>query len=158
MAYELLLIAHSDAKDSVGFVEKTIKDADGSNIRVNKMGKKPLAYPISKQTEAEYAVFTFDAPGEAVLKITETLRLEQETVLRYLLLKTRIQTEVPSAAAPVKTKVTVKTKAVEVPKAEVEEVKVSKVSKATKVSKVARETKVTKATKESKATKGKKTK
>lgn len=124
MAYELLLVAHFDGKDSaVGFVEKTIKDAEGSNIKVNKMGKKPLAYPISKQTEAEYAVFTFDAPGEAVRKITDILRLEQETVLRYLLIKTRVQTSF-TEAVPVKTKVTVKTKAVvEVPKAEVKVVK-----------------------------------
>lgn len=90
MLYELLIVANTkDGEGVFGKVEKIVKDADSSGVKTTKLGKKNLAYPIAKQTEAEYFVVNFEAEGEAVGKITTKLRLEQESILRYLLSKTK---------------------------------------------------------------------
>lgn len=90
MLYELLIVANTkDGEGVFGKVEKIVKDADSSNVKTTKLGKKNLAYPIAKQVEAEYFVVNFEAEGEAIGKITTKLRLEQESILRYLLSKTK---------------------------------------------------------------------
>lgn len=87
--YELIVVGKVEGADTLFTkVEKLIKDANASSVSVQKMGKKVLAYPIKKQTEAEYFLFNFEAPGESILDITQGLRLEQEQVLRYMMLRT----------------------------------------------------------------------
>jgi len=85
--YELMVVgkATGDADSLFKKIEKVVKDAGASSFLSEKLGKKPLAYPIQKQTEAEYFLFTFEVAGEAVKSISESLRLEQEAVLRYLI-------------------------------------------------------------------------
>lgn len=86
--YELMVIAKTDGAGEVGAkVEKALKDFGAGEVKVEKMGKKTLAYPIAKQTEAEYLLFNFEAEGEAVGKIDSMLRLEREAILRYLIIK-----------------------------------------------------------------------
>jgi len=89
MNYELMVVANpqSDLNSLTVKLEKFIKDAEIQDLKVEKMGKKLLAFPISKQQEGEYFLFNFEAPGEAIGKITQNLRLEQETILRYLITK-----------------------------------------------------------------------
>ncbi|MBI2594229.1 30S ribosomal protein S6, partial [Candidatus Curtissbacteria bacterium] len=115
MLYELMLIASpkADSKNLIGEVEKTIKNADGSAVKVENLGKKNLAYPIVKEDEGEYFVFNFEAPPDAVKKISDKLRLEREALLRYLIIKSqvgkrekRVRVQEPTPQPP---KVTVKT-------------------------------------------------
>lgn len=88
MYYELMVIAKTDGAGEVGAkVEKALKDFGAGEVKLEKMGKKTLAYPIVKQTEAEYLLFNFEAQGEAVGKIDSMLRLEREAILRYLIIK-----------------------------------------------------------------------
>jgi len=56
-------------------------------IKIDRLGKKLLSYPIAKQTEGEYIIFNFEAPPEATSAISEILRLEREAILRYLIIK-----------------------------------------------------------------------
>ena len=87
MLYELMLITKSGGTDNtVSDVEKIIK-AQSATVKFSKLGKKTLAYPISGQTEAEYTVFNFEAEGAAISEISGKLRLEQEAILRYLIIK-----------------------------------------------------------------------
>ncbi|KKQ76340.1 MAG: 30S ribosomal protein S6 [Parcubacteria group bacterium GW2011_GWC1_38_6] len=87
MLYELMLVTATEKGDLlVSRVEKSVKEI-GNNLKVDKLGKKPLAYTIKKQTDANYYVLNFKAEGNVVKQLTDKLRLEQEDLLRYLLLK-----------------------------------------------------------------------
>lgn len=92
--YELMVIGTLEGASALfEKVEKFLNEAEVFNLKSERLGKKLLAYPIAKQTEAEYFLFNFDAPGSAVLQISNKLRLEQETVLRYLLIKAKVSKE-----------------------------------------------------------------
>ncbi len=155
--YELMIVATTGGSESlISRVEKLVKDAEGANIKVGKLGKKQLAYPIKKQTEAEYFLLEFEAEGPNLKSITDKLRLEQEDLLRYMLLgkkekrlsKKGKKVEVAQKEESKKetAKVTVVTK------------KVSEVSKVSKVTKVKKESKVVDAKAKSKVASGAKVK
>lgn len=131
--YELMVVGRLDGADSLFTkVEKLVKAANASSVSTQKMGKKVLAYPIAKQTDGEYFLFNFEAPGEAVLAISEGLRLEQEAVLRYMVVKTK-ETKGPKESKETKEPDVVKKVRVET-KVEKEE-NDTKVAKAAKVTK-----------------------
>ena len=86
--YELMLVANVDRADQLlSRVEKSIKEANGSSVNVERLGKKTLAYTIKKQTDAAYFVISFKAEGSAIKPVWDKLKLEQEDLLRYLFLK-----------------------------------------------------------------------
>lgn len=88
MLYELMIVAKTDKGDSlVNRVQKTIKEKDAKDIKVDNLGKKPLAYPIKKQTDAAYFLINFNASGSSIKPLSDMLRLEQEDLLRYLIVK-----------------------------------------------------------------------
>lgn len=78
-----MVIAKADGADEQ--VEKYLKDAVATDVVKQSLGKKQLAYPIKKLTEAEYFLWTFEAPGSSILPLDTKLRLEQDLVLRHLL-------------------------------------------------------------------------
>lgn len=146
--YELMVIAKSDLVQDVSTkVEKFLKEAEAVSVKLEKLGKKTLAYPIAKQTEAEYFLYNFEAAGKDLKALSDKLRMEQEAILRHLLIKVAKvsqakrhrgnkvamveATEKKEEEVKVKPTVTVttKTKAPEV-------LKVIKVAKGTKVAKV----------------------
>ena len=91
MNYELMVVANvKDSESLAAKVDKALKEFAAVNVKVDRMGKRTLAYPIAKQTEGEYSVYNFDCEGEAVNKIANMLRLEQDAVLRYLITKVKI--------------------------------------------------------------------
>ena len=81
----------SESEGLLSRVEKTLKDANATEVKIEKLGKKLLAYPIKKQTEADYIMLNFEAEGKAIAEISEMLRLEQEALLRHILLKKKIR-------------------------------------------------------------------
>ncbi len=144
--YELMLVSKiSGSEGLLSRVEKVLKDAKAENLKVDKLGKKQLAYPIKKQTEADYCVLNFEVLGSEVKTLSDMLRLEQEDLLRHLLLtqKTRKPSKRKVSAKIVeekieenKPKVTVVTKKVEVTAApKVKEVKSPKATKEKKPAK-----------------------
>ena len=76
-----------DSDQLLSRMQKMLSEVGASAVRVDKLGRKLLAYPIAKQTEGEYLVFNFEAEGRAISEIDQKLRLEQENVLRYLIVK-----------------------------------------------------------------------
>lgn len=121
--YELLVVSKiSDTDGLLLRVEKVLKDANSLELKLDKLGKKQLAYPIKKQTEADYTVLTFSVGGDAIGNLTDMLRLEQEALLRYLIIKQKIrkprkkhrvqEAEVKEKVEASKPKVTVVTKKV----------------------------------------------
>ena len=130
MNYELMVVttAVSSTDPILAKIEKSIKEAEASNLKVEKLGKKVLAYPIAKQQEGEYALFNFEAPPEAIDVISKMLRLEREAILRYLIIK--------APKAPKITKVTKEPEEPKETKAKVIVTTKTAVKTATKVSKV----------------------
>lgn len=90
--YELVIVSKiSESEGLLSRVEKTLKDANATEVKIEKLGKKILAYPIKKQTEADYIMLNFEAEGKAIAEISDMLRLEQEALLRHILLKKKIR-------------------------------------------------------------------
>src|SRR3990172_1433524 len=87
--YELMVITAAGAggEPVLTKIEKSIKEVEASNLKVEKLGKKALAYPIAKQQEGEYVLFNFEAPPEVISVISKMLRLEREAILRYLIIR-----------------------------------------------------------------------
>lgn len=89
--YELMLVVRPghDA-DEVKTYEQLLKKIlppDGVTIRdVNILGKKPLAYPIKKVTEAVYVVCTLEAETLHVAALEKLTRVYDE-ILRYIVIK-----------------------------------------------------------------------
>ena len=120
MNYELMLVASTESSESlVSRVQKLISEKDGKIFKVDSLGRKRLAYPIKKQTEADYYVVNFEAAPEVVKTISDKLKLEQEDLLRYLLIRPKTQ----------------KSKTLVLEKKEEEEIKVKKVENVTVVAK-----------------------
>lgn len=90
--YQLVIVSKLSESDGLlSRVEKALKDAEASEVKVEKLGKKQLAYPIKKQTEGDYTVVNFDAAGAVIADLSSMLRLEQEALLRHLLIKQKIR-------------------------------------------------------------------
>lgn len=86
--YELMVIAKSDLAQAISAkVEKFLKEAEAASVKVENLGKKTLAYAIAKQTEGEYFLYNFEAEGKNLKALSDKLRLEQEGILRHLLIK-----------------------------------------------------------------------
>jgi len=134
--YELMMVTVPTAagESLISRFEKIIKDA-GAAVKVSNLGRKKLGYPIRKILDADYFVLDFEAEGKVVLPVLSRLRLEQEDLLRYMLIKKklfkpskkkgRIEKSVDAFEEPKVAKVTVVTK-------KVTEEKVSKVAKVKK--------------------------
>lgn len=123
--YELMIVATTGGAESLlSRVEKFLKEAEALDVKVNKLGKKQLAYPIKKQTEAEYIVLNFEAEGANLRSITDKLRLEQEDLLRYMVITAKAFK--PSRRKGKKVEEVVKVEKKEAPKVTVVTKKVSK--------------------------------
>ena len=90
--YELMVVA-SPSENADSFVKRLegfLGEVEASNLKTERLGKKPLAYQILKQTEGEYVLFTFDASTDAPESLLGKLALEQDAVLRYLIVKLKV--------------------------------------------------------------------
>lgn len=148
MKYELMLVASTrgNSDSVVSRIEKIIKDNQAESVKVESMGKKPLAYSIKKHQEANFYLINFDAPEAAIAPVVQKLRLEQEEVLRYMIIKTKflkpskkkkgMQTEAIEAKPEPKVRVAVKTAKVEKePATKTTKPKTAKTNKVTKAAK-----------------------
>jgi len=149
--YELMIItvAGVGAEPVLAKAEKSIKEAGASSLKVEKLGKKILSYPIAKQQEGEYVLFNFEAPPETIGAISKMLRLEREAILRYLITRTKVArvSRVPRVLQESTVDKKVKE---EKPKAKVivtTKTATKTATKVSKVSKVPRESKAKKRTK-----------
>ena len=86
--YEQLFIAKPDAPDEEvdAFIEqmKTIvTNAGGTVDKVDKWGKRKLAYRVGKYREGAYVLFQFTAEAEAVKEFERRLRVS-DLVIKFL--------------------------------------------------------------------------
>jgi small subunit ribosomal protein S6 len=65
-------------------VSSRIEAAGGKMHKVDRWGKRRLAYPIKKHTDGYYVFYQMELPPQAAIEIERDLRLN-ENVLRFLL-------------------------------------------------------------------------
>jgi small subunit ribosomal protein S6 len=104
--YDLVLLLSPDAEEStrtkiLGDVESAISQAGGSVARNDNWGRRPMAYEIRHQPEAEYHLLQFRAPGTLIDDLSHTLRIT-DGVVRFRVIKVRPGTpDAPSSPPPV---------------------------------------------------------
>ncbi len=85
--YEVMLILLPDADESVvgGAVDRithVVSEGGGEVTKVDRWGRKRLAYEIARQSEGYYVVAEFKADPAALTELERTLQLADE-VLRF---------------------------------------------------------------------------
>jgi small subunit ribosomal protein S6 len=104
--YDLTLLLSIDAEEGqrskiLSDVESAISAAGGSIERNDEWGRRPLAYEIRHQPEAEYHLLQFKAPPTLIDELSHTLRIT-DGVLRFRVIKLRRGTPpAPSSPPPV---------------------------------------------------------
>ncbi len=83
--YEVMLILPAEAEESVvgGVVDRITRlvGEDGGEVtRVDRWGRRRLAYPIAKRAEGYYLVVEFRAPPGAVAELERALHLTDEVI------------------------------------------------------------------------------
>lgn len=86
--YEVVFIIHPDLDETAveALVEKTsgwITDAGGSVEKVDKWGRKRMAYQIRKQREGQYVLVKAQMPSNFVTELERNFQI-QESVMRYM--------------------------------------------------------------------------
>ncbi len=87
-SYEVVIIAHPDLDEAAfdALIEKAqgwITDVDGSIEKVDRWGKRRMAYKIRKQREGQYVLLKAQMPSSFVTELERNLQL-QEPVMRYM--------------------------------------------------------------------------
>lgn len=89
--YELTFILNPDLpegehRQAVDQVVKLIKDNDGEVHNLEHWGMRKLAYTIANKRSGYYAFMEFNAYGDLIERLEQTLRYD-ENVIRYLTVK-----------------------------------------------------------------------
>jgi small subunit ribosomal protein S6 len=104
--YDLvLMLAMTSEEDRRAKILKDVEDAiaraGGSIERDDDWGRRPMAYEIRHQPEAEYHLLQFKAPGSLIEDLSHTLRIT-DGVVRFRVIKNRPGTPpAPSSPPPV---------------------------------------------------------
>lgn len=89
-SYELVFILNADMEDEAteaavnkftGLIEKN----GGELVKVDKWGKRRLAYPINKRTEGYYVLVNFKAEPAVSHEVERVLRITDE-VIRHMVI------------------------------------------------------------------------
>lgn len=80
--YDLTVLVKNDK--IAAKIETLVKALDGKLGRMTDMGKKQLAYPINKQTEAQFLSWVLELPAKAVVQLEKKLVNDKE-IMRHLL-------------------------------------------------------------------------
>ena len=86
--YETIFILHpemteEEAEEAVQNFNKILEDRGSETIRIERGGKRRLAYPIRKQRYGYYNLIHFRALSDALLELERVFRLS-DRVLRYI--------------------------------------------------------------------------
>jgi len=90
--YEIMFIVNPSASEEEidktnGQVESIITSGGGKIEKIEKMGKRRLAYEIDKHREGHYVLFVIAANGDIVKECERRLRV-MDTVIKYITVRT----------------------------------------------------------------------
>jgi len=85
IAYETMVILNpgltkEEADKLVDRYAEVIKAQGGDVTKVDRMGKRKIAYLMRKHPEGTYALLVFNAPGTAIAELERQLRLADEVI------------------------------------------------------------------------------
>ena len=83
--YELMVVLRPDFDGEHREIVKKLLGETAKLKEVTSLGKKQLAYPIKKQTDAVYLLAQIEAEGLKLNEIDKRAKLD-DVVLRYLLI------------------------------------------------------------------------
>jgi small subunit ribosomal protein S6 len=83
--YELMLIVPPDADDAAvqavtDRITQTLAEQGGEIVKVDRWGRRRLAYPIDRHTDGYYVVVELQAEPEAVKELDRVLALLDEVI------------------------------------------------------------------------------
>src|SRR5688572_13730947 len=86
--YEVMYIIDPDtALDKIAqlneAVGKLVEKEGGTVVRLEDLGRKPLAYPINKKTEGHYVLFEIDGSGQEIAELERRMRVN-DMIIRYM--------------------------------------------------------------------------
>ena len=88
--YEVMFIAKplEDAEvDPIAeFVSNLIKKNGGNVEKVDRWGKRHLAYPVKKQADGKYVLINFEADPAVIKEIDRVMKI-QDDILKNLIVK-----------------------------------------------------------------------
>jgi small subunit ribosomal protein S6 len=89
--YELIFILHAALEEAslntaVDNVETLIKNNGGEIAKIDRWGKRKLAYPINKTNEVYYVLVDFNYQPDEVAGLKRTLGYNEQ-VLRYIVVR-----------------------------------------------------------------------
>ena len=88
--YEVMFIAKplEDAEvDPIAeFVSNLIKKNGGNVEKVDRWGKRHLAYPVKKQADGNYVLINFEGEPDVIKEIDRVIKIH-DTILKHLIVK-----------------------------------------------------------------------
>jgi len=90
--YEIMFIVNPNATDEEidkinGQIETIVTNGGGKVEKLEKMGKRRLAYEVDKQREGYYVLFVLTANGDIIKECERRLRV-MDAVLKYITVRT----------------------------------------------------------------------
>ena len=67
-------------------VGKVIEKEGGTVVRMDDMGRRPLAYPIEKKTEGHYVLFEIDGSGQEIAELERRMRVN-DMIIRFITIR-----------------------------------------------------------------------
>jgi small subunit ribosomal protein S6 len=94
--YEIMFIVNPNATDEEidkinGQIEGVVTAGGGKIEKIEKMGKRRLAYEVDKHREGHYVLFVLSANGEIIKECERRLRVI-DAVIKYLTVRTDEET------------------------------------------------------------------
>ncbi len=91
--YEMLCIlkAGFDIENTdkiIANIETAIKDFDGKINNVNKLGRKKLAFEITKIKDGFYAIFDIEMAADKMVELKRYLKLNDSVIREFITVKT----------------------------------------------------------------------
>ncbi len=86
--YEVMFIIspnteESDVETLITQLSDVVTNQGGNVAKIDRMGRRRLAYPIQKFTEGYYAVFTVEGTGSEIAELERRMRVT-DAVIRYI--------------------------------------------------------------------------
>jgi small subunit ribosomal protein S6 len=90
--YEIMFIVNPNAAEEEidkinGQVEAIVTSGGGKVDKIEKMGKRRLAYEVDKHREGHYVLFVINADGDIIKECERRLRV-MDAVIKYLTVRT----------------------------------------------------------------------
>jgi small subunit ribosomal protein S6 len=109
--YEMMFITRPDIPEEqldklIAQMEGVISGTDGKAEKVEKLGRRRLAYRIQRQREGYYVLFVFEGTGDTVREFERRLKVS-ETVIKYMAVRVDERLKPPAQTKPAETETAV---------------------------------------------------